>query len=60
MITVLPLAESQEDIGKALSGFKNYVTGNKGDAGDFVENAPDKAKALDEEAIEVPKESAKE
>merc|ERR1712151_1424305 len=56
VITVLPLTESQEEIGQGLSGFKNYVTFQKGDAGDFVENEPDKAKALDEEPVEVPKE----
>jgi len=55
VITILPLAESQQEIGQDLSGFKNYITGQKGDAGDFVENEPDKAKALDEEAV-VPEE----
>ena len=53
VITVLPLAESQKEIGDDLSGFKNYVTGKKGDAGDFVEGA-DKAKALEDEEAAVP------
>lgn len=55
VITVLPLSESQEEIGQVLSGLKNYACGTKGDAGDFVENAePENTKALDEEVAVEP------
>ena len=54
VITVLPLVESQQEIGQGLSGFKNYITGKHGDAADFVEPADDKAKALEDEEAAVP------
>lgn len=56
VITVLPLVESQQEIGQGLSGFKNYITGKHGDAADFVEPADDKAKALEDEEAAVPEE----
>jgi len=58
VITVLPLVESQQEIGQGLSGFKNYITGKHGDAADFVEPADDKAKALEDEEAAVPEEVA--
>jgi len=63
IITVLPLTESQDEIGKDLSGLKNFASFRKGDAGNFAENAPKIDKAVDvEAAVEKPQaeEAAKE
>jgi len=51
VITLLPLIESQDDIGQDLSGLWNYIRCKKGDAADYAEEEePAKEVEADEEA----------
>ena len=51
VISFLPLIESQDEIGKVLSGMFNYVTGRQGDAAHYAEEEPP-VKTLEEPAKE--------
>mmetsp|Transcript_24041 Transcript_24041/g.54586 ORF Transcript_24041/g.54586 Transcript_24041/m.54586 type:complete len:721 (-) Transcript_24041:145-2307(-) len=49
-ISLLPLFESQTEIGRVFSGMWNYVTGKSGDAQEYAEEEPP-AKTVDEPEV---------